>query len=108
MDEYLLIESQGPWGGPGAGRFVADATRLRRAGHQVSVFLIENGTSAAFTGADEALRELLELGGQVWVDTFSMTHRSFGPDRLLPGARLVDMDEVAGKLLEPGVRGVWH
>ncbi len=44
----------------------------------------------------------------MWVDAFSTTHRAFAPDRLLPGARLVDMDEVAGKLLEPGVRGVWH
>ncbi|MFB7668828.1 hypothetical protein ACFC1R_33725 [Kitasatospora sp. NPDC056138] len=108
MDEYLLIESQGPWGGPGADRFVADAVRLRESGHPVSLFLVENGVTAALTGGAPVLDELLELGGQLWVDAFSLDHRALGPDRLLPGAQLVDMDRVAAKLLEPGVRGVWH
>ncbi|MFI9152076.1 DsrE family protein [Streptomyces sp. NPDC053367] len=115
MDDYLLIESQGPWGGPGAERFVGDANRLRTAGHEVALLLIENGVTTALTGPADttgtpqrALREFLGNGGRVWVDTFSLTHRALVPEQLVPGARPVEMDEVAALLLEPGVRGVWH
>ncbi|MEU6479404.1 DsrE family protein [Streptomyces sp. NPDC047017] len=114
MDEYLLIESQGPWGGPGAERFVDDAGRLRAAGHDVALLLIENGVTAALAGQGDtgaparSLRGLLDRGGHVWVDAFSLAHRALVPEQLLPGVRTVEMDEVAARLLAPGVRGVWH
>ncbi|QNP64488.1 DsrE family protein [Streptomyces genisteinicus] len=117
MDEYLLIESQGPWGGPGAERFVDDAVRLRAAGHDVVLLLIENGVTAALAGAGptgpadapgRGLRGLLDGGGRVWADAFSLTHRALVPDQLLPGVVPVEMDEVAARLLAPGTRGVWH
>ncbi|WP_431774991.1 DsrE family protein [Streptomyces cucumeris] len=121
MDEYLLIESQGPWGGPGAERFVDDAVRLRAAGHDVVLLLIENGVTAALAGAGHTagstgpegapgrgLRDLLDGGGRVWADAFSLTHRALVPEQLLPGVVPVEMDEVAARLLAPGARGVWH
>ncbi|WP_369182264.1 DsrE family protein [Streptomyces sp. Y1] len=108
MADYLLTESQGPWAGPGADRFAEDAVALRAAGHRVVLFLVENGVVAALPSGPSALHTLLERGGEVWVDGFSLAHRALTADQLLDGARLVEMADVAERLLEPQVRGVWH
>ncbi|MCX4693189.1 hypothetical protein [Streptomyces sp. NBC_01408] len=108
MAEYLLVESQGSYAGPGSEAFLGDAVRLARSGHDVAVLLIENGVTDGLEGAAPAVARVLEAGAQVWADAFSLSQRAVPPQRLLPGIRLVDMDEVAERLLRPAVQGVWH
>jgi sulfur relay (sulfurtransferase) DsrF/TusC family protein len=108
MDTYLLIESGGPHAGPGSERFVGDATRLVRDGEDVSLVLVEDGVVAAVPAVLPAVDAYLRQGGALWVDSFSLRQRSVDPADLLPGSRVVEMDDVARKLLESGVRAVWH
>ncbi|MFD5418018.1 hypothetical protein ACFWJT_08305 [Streptomyces sp. NPDC127069] len=108
MAEYLLVESQGSYAGPGAEAFLGDAVRLARAGHGVAVLLIENGVTEGLTAAGPAVGRVLAAGGEVWADAFSLDQRALSAQRLAPGVRAVEMDEVAERLLRPGVRGVWH
>ncbi|MFD3875215.1 hypothetical protein [Streptomyces sp. NPDC058623] len=108
MAEYLLVESQGSYGGPGSEAFLGDAVRLARAGHDVAVLLIENGVTEGLDGAGPAVGRVQEAGGEVWVDAFSLSQRALPAQRLVPGVRLVEMDEVAERILRPAVRGVWH
>ncbi|GGZ35815.1 hypothetical protein GCM10010387_32510 [Streptomyces inusitatus] len=115
MAEYLLVESQGRYAGPGSRDFLGDAERLAASGHTVTVLLIENGVTdgvgtGAGTGAgtgSDAVERLLEAGVRVWADGFSLEQRALAA-LLRPGVRRVGMDEVAEQLLRPAVQGVWH
>jgi sulfur relay (sulfurtransferase) DsrF/TusC family protein len=107
MAEYLLIETQGPWDGAGGGRFIVDAVTLADAGEEVVLFLVQDAVAAA---ADVAgpVRGVLEHGGQVWVDDFSLARRGLGDKELAPGVQVRDMAAVAAVLLRDAVRVVWH
>lgn len=108
---YLLIESQGTWAGPSCRRFFRDAAMLAEAGrdqrHQVWLLLIQDGVAAALPGT-AGLSELIDRGGQVWVDGFSLAQRALGRSHLAPGTRVVGMDDVVDTLLARDVRVVWH
>lgn len=116
---YFLIESQGRWAGPGWARFARDAVELARAvcgpGRGVWLFLVQDGVTAALPpdsdGRDTPgtpVTVLLDAGGQVWADQFSLAQRAIRPAALLPGVEITDMDKAAAKILEPGIRAVWH
>ncbi|MFD5552703.1 hypothetical protein ACFWIA_02555 [Streptomyces sp. NPDC127068] len=108
MPEHLLIESEGPAYGPGATRFVTDAAHLVRAGGTTALLLVDNAVFAALPGACDEVADFTGSGGELLVDAYAFHQRALAPDHLLPGARLVEMDEVAALLLEHGTRVVWH
>lgn len=108
MPDHLLIESGGAWSGPACARFVRDAVALAADGHDVCLFLVEDGVTAALPGAVPGLGDVLRLGGRIWVDDLSLGRRALTASDLVPGAEVVGIDAVAGRLLEPGVRAVWH
>lgn len=108
MTEHLLIESQGPWAGPGCSRFVEDALALAGLEHDVCLFLIQNGVVAAVPGAVPPVSELVRSGGTVVVDRFSLGQRGFDAGDLLPEVEVVEIDSLAERLLEPATRSVWH
>ncbi|MBO0819766.1 MAG: DsrE family protein [Nocardiopsaceae bacterium] len=108
MTHHLLLETQGPWRGPGCGRFIADGEALSRAGEEVSLVLLQDGVIAAAGTAAPGLAGLLRHGGRVWVDEFSLEQRGLTAAPLVPGHELVGMDVVAAALLDPDVRAVWH
>lgn len=105
---HLLIESQGPWAGGACAGFLRDARDLARLGHRVQLLLIQEGVGAAVSGTPAGVGEAAAAGAEVLVDDFSLAQRGLGADRLLPTARIVDMAEVASRLLDPDVRVVWH
>ncbi|MFJ8250837.1 hypothetical protein [Streptomyces sp. NPDC094466] len=108
MDEYLLVESGGPLSGPAGERFVDDADRLARQGADVALLLTQDGVLGALPDALPGLGGYLRAGGTLWVDAYSLHRRGVAEDDLMPEARLVDMDDVATRLLRPGLRAVWH
>lgn len=108
MADYLLVESQGGWLGPGTEAFLRDAVSVAERGDRVWLLLIENGVTGALPGHWPELATLTGLGTCVWVDGYSLEERGFDPAVVAGAVTVVDMDTVAGKLLEPGVRVVWH
>ncbi|WP_216206400.1 hypothetical protein [Amycolatopsis aidingensis] len=105
---YLMIESQGPWSGPNASRFVRDAGELAAAGHEVVLLLVQDGVLAAVPEASTAVRGVLDGGGQVWVDGFSLRQRALAATAPPAGTVLVEMDAVAEELLSTDGQAVWH
>jgi hypothetical protein len=108
MTDYLLVETGGPTAGPSCDRFVGDAVRLAEEDAEVTLLLIENGVAAAVRGAQPGVGALLRHGGELWVDSFSLRQRAVCPDDLVSGARVVEMTDVAARLLRPGLMAVWH
>ena len=82
--EFLLVESQGAWSGPMAERFLDDGAALARAGQRVSVFLVQDGVTAALPGAGSGVDRLAAAGATVWVDDFSLAQRALPADRVVP------------------------
>ena len=105
---HLLIETQGTWKGPGCSRFIADADTLARAGEGVWLVLLEDGVTAAVGTPVPELLNFVRNGGRLWIDSFSLAQRALATVPLVSGHELVEMDDVAGKLLDPTVRAVWH
>jgi hypothetical protein len=105
---YVLIETAGPWRGPGCARFVSDAVELCRAGHPVQLVLLQDGVTAALPGTVPELEEGLGHGVELWADEFSLTQRGLPAQKLTPATRVVSMTEVALRILDPATRVVWH
>ncbi|WP_329157613.1 DsrE family protein [Streptomyces anulatus] len=109
MNSHLLIETRGPWGG---GRecasFVRDAAALAGGGHPTRLFLLQEGVLGALPGVLPELTDFLETGGQLLVDRYSYRQRGLKDQQLVEGGRLVDMDEIAGNVLDATVKVVWH
>nr|WP_206440310.1 DsrE family protein [Streptomyces scabichelini] len=106
-----MIESSGPASGPAGARFLDDAATLARSGHPVRLVLVQEGVTAALPGERPELTEFLSYGShgaELWVDRYSLTQRGLEAAQLPGQARLIGMDEVAGELLAPGTRVVWH
>ncbi|HZB50303.1 MAG TPA: hypothetical protein VE547_14510 [Mycobacteriales bacterium] len=106
--DFLLVETGGPDAGPACERFVGDAVRLAAGAAGVTLLLLENGIGAAVRGARPGVGALLRHGGELWVDSFSLRQRAVLPADLVSGARVVEMTDVAERLLRPGLTAVWH
>jgi hypothetical protein len=113
-DGHLIIDSQGPWTGPGSARLIRDATRLAEGGRPVWLWLVGDGVAAALASGT-VLGALLArtgaaggAGGGVWVDRQSLSRRGLEGADLANGVTVVDIDAVAALLLRPGVTAVWR
>jgi hypothetical protein len=113
---YLLVESRGPWSGPGCAAFVRDAAVLARAGNDVRLVLIQDAVCCGIPGAGVGVGVLnaaevddaLDAGVRVVADRFSAQHRGLLADNLRDSVRMVEMADIARWALDPDVRVVWH
>jgi predicted peroxiredoxin len=104
---FLLIDSRGHWSEPSTRRFLISALALAESGTETVLYLVQGGVSHATCG-DTELAALVEAGGRVWVDRFSLGQWGLVGRALVPGAEEAGVDEVCQLLLDPDTRTVWH
>lgn len=102
----LLIESQG--GPERDSEFRRDAATRVLTGQAVLLFLVQDGVVLAVPGSDEDLDRFQKSGGVLAADGFSLGQRGLDTELLRPEVRVVGMDVVAGWILDPAVRVMWH
>ncbi|MEU9481778.1 hypothetical protein [Streptomyces sp. NPDC048191] len=104
--DHLLVETKGGERGEAAG-LLEIAPLLTGDGSRVVVVLMQD---AAVDAAVERrrLRHAMAAGVTVLVDGFSLRQRAVRDSDVAQGVGVVDADEVAGLLLVPGVKVVWH
>ncbi|RJQ75854.1 hypothetical protein [Amycolatopsis panacis] len=102
---YLLVETRAD---ATANRFLADAEALARAGERVRLFLVADAVALGIRGAHPVLPQVVDAGGQVWIDAFTLAHRALRTAPLADGVTPAGMDDVAEALLTAGVKVVWH
>lgn len=108
MAQYLLIESRDPFESADVGSFYDLAGALAKAGHAVSLFLVQNGVLPARPGRrSAALTRLAEAKVHVMADAFSLRERGIAAERLAPGVRSAPLDVVIDGLAE-GAKALWH
>jgi sulfur relay (sulfurtransferase) complex TusBCD TusD component (DsrE family) len=108
MSEYLLIESRDPFDSADVADFCELAESLSKAGHAVTVFLVQNGVLPARYGAKSGPLSLLAMNGvKVLADEFSLRERGISPNRLIPGVHAAPLDTVVDHLAG-GCTALWH
>jgi predicted peroxiredoxin len=109
MAGYVFIESRDPFGS-NEGSFVTEtATGLKAKGHDVTVYLVQNGVLGARGGARSPyLPTLTEAGIEVLADNFSLEERGMAASTLPGGVRGCEIGELVDLLADANTKAVWH
>jgi sulfur relay (sulfurtransferase) complex TusBCD TusD component (DsrE family) len=106
MSAYVLIASEDPFERD-TGRLHTLAVDLRRAGHEVTLFLVQNAVFAARAAcAGTALPSVLEASVEVLAEEFSLRERGIASPELRSGVRAAPLD-VLIELLASGRKALW-
>ena len=108
MTDYLLIESRDPFDSNDTQFTHELAKGLKRHGHEVTLFLVQNGVLPARPSAHSAaLSDLARAGIEVLADDFSLSERGIAADGLAEGVRAASLEVVVDQLAE-GRKAIWH
>lgn len=108
MSDYVLISSRDPFTCPATRELYELASSLRRNGHDVTLFLIENGVLAARASADtHGLRETLAAGVRVLADDFALRQRAIPIGALLGAIQPAGLERIIDSLAA-GAKTIWH
>lgn len=107
MAKYLLIESRDPYDSADSANFLELTRGIRQRGHDVTLFLIQNGVLATRQGAEhgERYRDLAQNGVAVLADSFSLRERAI--DRIVEGVEPAEIERLL-ELLDDGSKVMWH
>lgn len=108
MAKYLLIESRDPFETADVDYYYDLAKGLAGDGHQVTLFLVQNGVLPARPSTKSArLTEVARAGVEVLADEFALRERGIAADRLAAGVAAAPLDVVVDQLAE-GRKAMWH
>ena len=109
MTNYVFIESRDPFESLDV-RFVEEtATALRERGHEVTVFLVQNGVLASRQNAHNSyLARLTEAGVTLLADDFSLRERGIGAAELRPGVQPSGIETLVDALVQENTKAIWH
>ena len=107
MSRYVFIESRDPFESKDT-RFVEEtAIAVKERGHDVTVFLVQNGVLAARTGA-RRLGHLAEAGITVLADDLSLRERGIKAEELAPSIREAGIEALVEALIQKNTKALWH
>lgn len=111
MAQYVLIETRDPF----EQRDVIEyfwpmAGNLVKEGHEVTLFLVQNGVLPARqrNAHGGKLAELASGGVRVLADDFSLRERGIGAEAIVAGIAVAGIDALVDLIVEPGTRALWH
>ncbi|MCA1849641.1 MAG: DsrE family protein [Acidobacteria bacterium] len=109
MTNYLFIESRDPFESHDVRFVVETAAALKERGHEVTVFLVQNGVLATRPNAlGSYLARLTEAGVNLLADDFSLCERGIQPSGLRPGIRASNIEALVDALLQENTKAIWH
>jgi sulfur relay protein TusB/DsrH len=108
MGRYLFIESRDPFESRDSLALYDLAQGQAKEGHDVTVFLIQNGVLPARKGSAYANRlgQLVEGGVRVLADEFSLRARAI--QRLTTGVQSASVEELVDLAMTEGAKAIWH
>ena len=109
MSSYLLIESRDPFESRDTQFLEQLALALRRLGHQVTVFLVQNAVLATRKNASRSgIGNLSDAGVNLLADDFSLCERGIEPADLRPGVQPAGIDLLVDALVKSETKAIWH
>ena len=107
MTRYIFIESRDPFESRDT-QFLEDtAIAVKERGHDVTVFLVQNGVLAARASA-RRLGRLAEAGVTLLADDLSLRERGIKADELTPRIRESGIDVLVEALVQENTKAMWH
>lgn len=109
MSHYVFIESRDPFESRDT-RFVWEtATALKQRGHEVTVFLVQNGVLGSRRNiSDCALSCLAQAGVSLLADDFSLSERGIQQAELVPGVQPTSIETLVTALVQENTKAIWH
>jgi hypothetical protein len=106
---YIIIETSEPFGSRDTNFVEETAVGLKRRGHNVTVFLLQNGVlSSRQNGCESYLARLVLNGVTVRADNFSLRERGIGSAELIPGIESVSIEALVDALVLDQTKAIWH
>jgi sulfur transfer complex TusBCD TusB component (DsrH family) len=107
MSRYVFIESRDPFESRDT-RFVEEtAVWVKERGHEVTVFLVQNGVLAARASA-RRLDHLAEEGVTVLADDLSLRERGIKTEELAPSIRESGIEALVDAIVQENTKAIWH
>lgn len=108
MSDYLFIESRSLLDSADVAINIDTACNLKKQGHNVTLFLVQNGVIPARRGArNEALQQAKDAGINLLADDFSLRERGIGNGDLAHGISPSPLETVVDSLAA-GAKTLWH
>jgi hypothetical protein len=108
MTGYVLIESRDPFESLGGARTYELAMQLRAAGHDVILFLVQNGVLPLRAGSQRTgLDKVIGTRIEVLADDFSLRERGIASAELISGVRAAPIDAVIERMAA-GWKALWR
>ena len=107
MTNYVFIESRDPFDSRDTQFVEETAIAVKERGHEVTVFLVQNGVLAARERA-RRLGRLAEAGVTLLADDVSLHERGIRPEELAPGVQGSTINELVDALAREGTKALWH
>jgi len=109
LSNYVFIESRDPFESPDTNLVQEKAVSLKKKGHTVTVFLVQNGVlGARKLAAKSQVTAIVESGVTVLADNFSMQEHGITLDECAPGLRTGTMDHLFDLIVQENTKAVWH
>jgi sulfur relay (sulfurtransferase) complex TusBCD TusD component (DsrE family) len=109
MSNYIFIETRDPFESRDTQFIEQTAIALKQRGHEVTVFLVQNGVFAARRNTREAyLPRLTDAGVNLLADDFSLCERGIQTAELHPGVRPSNIESLVDALLQNNTKAIWH
>jgi predicted peroxiredoxin len=104
----MLIASRDPFASNDVHYIYDLAADLARAGHRVTLFLVQNGVLPARNGPmSKCLTELSQAGISILADDFSLRERGISNDRVADGVSPAPLDRIIDAMAN-GDKTIWH
>lgn len=107
MSNYIFIESRDPFESRDTEFIEETALAVKDRGHDVTIFLVQNGVLGARKNAHR-LDRLAKAGVTVLADDLSLTERGLKTDELVPGIRPSAIDELVERIAQENIKAIWH
>lgn len=101
-DRHLLVETRDT-----GEAFLRDARVLAGTGRDVTLLLIQDAVGTVIR-TSSPIGRLTGAGVRVLIDDFSMRQHAVAVADLPTWVRVADAHDIAGLLLVPGIKVVWH
>ena len=109
MNRYVFIESRDPFESRDTQFVEATATALKQRGHEVTVFLVQNGVLATRkNGRENYLNQLAKAGIALLADDFSLRERGIQTAGLTAGVQQSSIEALVEMLVQENAKAIWH
>ena len=107
MTKYVFIESRDPFASRDTEFIEQTAIAVKDRGHEVTVFLVQNGVLAARNGA-RRLKRLADAGVTLLADDFSLRERGITSAELAQSVQECGIDALVDAIVQKNTKAIWH